>query len=288
MARKEQKMASFDFFHKSPFTLLKLYKLCNAFKFFTNDKQPQVESNDVGQNLEQCNLLQQQFENLVAEVNAYRPKLEEINTIGADLLEDEIHNNENVHENVQEKLEDCNKSWENLVNSVKNRKLQLSDAKSLHQFIRDANQVLQWMDSKQTDIEKEQENNSTILTGKDYPKLVTGSTQLLINHEVVEKNLEALGDKVSSLTGRSAKLEESLNEKSDSLIEKRDELHKKWQKLQELSEAYRKDLSHKKKVFQFLNTSNSLINWANTGGFAKVSYFWVKHGLLRSFLGQKT
>ena len=245
-------------------TLLKLFKLCNAFKFFTNDKQPQVESNDVGNNLEECNLLQQQFENLVAEVNAYRPKLEEINSIGKDLLDDDTQKNSENMTNVEEKLQDCNQSWEKLVESVKNRKMQLLDAKSLHQFIRDANQVLQWMDSKQTDIEKEQENNISALTGQDYPKLVNQSTQLLINHEVVEKNLEALGDKVSSLTGRSAKLEESLNNPSDSLIEKRDELHKKWQKLQELSEEYKKDLSHKKKVFQFLNSSNSLINWANT------------------------
>ena len=66
--------------------LLKFYRQTGVFLFWVNEKLPQSESNDVGNNVDECQLILNQFDNIDGELGGYKVKLEKICELAEELL----------------------------------------------------------------------------------------------------------------------------------------------------------------------------------------------------------
>lgn len=123
------------------------------------------------------------------------------------------------------------------------------------------------MASKKEDINNLQEKYNSVLDKErdqdfdDYLMQISKCEGLLEDHKIIERDLEAIGDKISNLTGRAAKLEQDLDD-SSTLLENRTELVNAWKELQLLLEDKIKSQEKNLEIQHFLNEATVLINWA--------------------------
>ena len=254
--------------------LLKFFRESGLFLFWCKGKleTQNNEMGNVGRNIDECLVIINRHENLIVELANYKSKLEKVCELANELLTDDLQANDAI---VQTKLSDCTNFWETLNKNVKKRTVQLNNAKQLHQFIADSRLVLGRMGSKKEDIFtlsskfESIQDNELDPNFKNYSSQLNGCTLLLEEHKILERDLQAIGDKISSLTGRAAKLEDDLisseedsdSKSSDKLKETRDELVKAWKQLQLLLEEKTAKINENLIILNFLFEATNLINW---------------------------
>lgn len=137
---------------------------------------------DVGEDLEQVEVMQKKFDDFQSDLKANEVRLAEMNEIAMQLVS--LGQTEAALK-IQTQMEDLNTKWTSLQQLTSERATQLGSAHEVQRFHRDVDETKDWIQEKDEAL-----NNDDL--GKDLRSVQA----LQRKHEGLERDLAALGDKV--------------------------------------------------------------------------------------------
>jgi len=148
--------------------------------FFLQEQYAHIE--DVGEDLEQVEVMQKKFDDFNADLKANEVRLAEMNEIAMQLMS--LGQTEAALK-IQTQMEDLNRKWASIQQLTAERAQQLGSAHEVQRFHRDVDETKDWIHEKDEAL-----NNDD--NGKDLRSVQA----LQRKHEGLERDLAALGDKV--------------------------------------------------------------------------------------------
>ncbi|KAK9736583.1 Variant SH3 domain [Popillia japonica] len=142
------------------------------------DKEMHAHVEDVGEDLEQVEVLQKKFDDFQTDLKANEVRLAEMNEIAMQLVS--LGQTEAALK-IQTQLEDLNTKWASLQQLTAERATQLGSAHEVQRFHRDVDETKDWIQEKDEAL-----NNDDL--GKDLRSVQT----LQRKHEGIERDLAAL------------------------------------------------------------------------------------------------
>lgn len=146
------------------------------------DKEMHAQVQDVGEDLEQVEVLQKKFDDFQTDLKANEVRLAEMNEIAMQLVS--LGQTEAALK-IQTQMQDLNNKWTSLQQLTNERASQLGSAHEVQRFHRDVDETKDWINEKDEAL-----NNDDL--GKDLRSVQA----LQRKHEGLERDLAALGDKV--------------------------------------------------------------------------------------------
>lgn len=140
---------------------------------------------DVGEDLEQVEVMQKKFDDFNADLKANEVRLAEMNEIAMQLMS--LGQTEAALK-IQTQMEDLNRKWASIQQLTAERAQQLGSAHEVQRFHRDVDETKDWIHEKDEAL-----NNDDL--GKDLRSVQA----LQRKHEGLERDLAALGDKVKTI-----------------------------------------------------------------------------------------
>ena len=151
-------------------------------KYHIHKQENYAQIQDVGEDLEQVEVLQKKFDDFQADLKANEVRLAEMNEIAVQLMS--LGQTEAALK-IQTQIHDLNQKWTSLQQLTTERAEQLGSAHEVQRFHRDVDETKDWI------VEKDEALNNDDL-GKDLRSVQA----LQRKHEGLERDLAALGDKV--------------------------------------------------------------------------------------------
>ncbi|XP_026684501.1 spectrin alpha chain, partial [Diaphorina citri] len=145
------------------------------------DKEMHAQVQDVGEDLEQVEVMQKKFDDFQSDLKANEVRLAEMNEIAMQLMS--LGQTEAALK-IQTQLQDLNQKWTSLQQLTAERATQLGSAHEVQRFHRDVDETKDWIQEKDEAL-----NNNDL--GKDLRSVQA----LQRKHEGLERDLAALGDK---------------------------------------------------------------------------------------------
>ncbi|CAH3114647.1 unnamed protein product [Porites lobata] len=213
-----------------------------------NDKEAIVTSEEVGKDFEHVEAQQKKFDDFEKDMISKEVRIREL-TILAEKLKVEHYSE---YEMIREMIERLNQKWKNLVVMSEQRKENLDNAQEIQRFHRDADDTKAWISEK-----------DTALSTSDYGRDLASVQALQRKHEVLERDLAALEEKVRELNVEAAKLTSSHPNAAQDIEWKRHELEEAWASLREQAAARKGKLRDSYDYFNFLNEFRDLMSWIN-------------------------
>lgn len=213
-----------------------------------NDKEAIVTSEEVGKDYEHVEAQQKKFDDFEKDMISKEVRIREL-TLLAEKLKVEHYTE---YEMIREMIERLNQKWTNLKIMSEQRKENLDNAQEIQKFHRDADDTKAWISEK-----------DTALSTSDYGRDLASVQALQRKHEVLERDLAALEEKVRELNVEAAKLTSSHPNAAQDIEWKRHELEEAWANLREQAAARRGKLSDSSDYFHFLNEFRDLTSWIN-------------------------
>ena len=146
------------------------------------NKEQYAHIEDVGEDLEQVEVMQKKFDDFNADLKANEVRLAEMNEIAMQLMS--LGQTEAALK-IQTQMEDLNRKWASIQQLTAERAQQLGSAHEVQRFHRDVDETKDWIHEKDEAL-----NNDDL--GKDLRSVQA----LQRKHEGLERDLAALGDKV--------------------------------------------------------------------------------------------
>ncbi|XP_033114838.1 spectrin alpha chain, non-erythrocytic 1-like isoform X3 [Anneissia japonica] len=213
-----------------------------------NDKEAVATNAELGDDLEQVEVLQKKFDDFQKDLNANENRLTEINEL-ADTLEDD-----GSPEVIQCKtaINELNQRWNELQQLANERSETLGSAHEVQRFFRDADETKDWINDK---------NNA--LNTENYGQDLHSVQALQRKHQGLERDLNALGKQVQSLDETGKRLMDSHPESAEAIHEKKSEINKDWEAIQERAKARKDKLMDSYDLQRFLSDFRDLMSWVN-------------------------
>ena len=145
-------------------------------------KEQYAHIEDVGEDLEQVEVMHKKFDDFNADLKANEVRLAEMNEIAMQLMS--LGQTEAALK-IQTQMEDLNRKWASIQQLTAERAQQLGSAHEVQRFHRDVDETKDWIHEKDEAL-----NNDDL--GKDLRSVQA----LQRKHEGLERDLAALGDKV--------------------------------------------------------------------------------------------
>uniref|UniRef100_H0W5L2 Spectrin alpha chain, erythrocytic 1 n=1 Tax=Cavia porcellus TaxID=10141 RepID=H0W5L2_CAVPO len=189
--------------------------------------------------------LQKKCDEFHRDLKTNKPRLNEINKVADELLFEKLLTPEGAH--IRQEL---NTRWNSLQRLADEQQQLLSSAHAVQVFHREA-------DDTKEQIEKKCQALKVADPGSDLLSVQA----LLRQHEVFERDLIPLGEKVTLLGETSERLSESHPDATEDLQRQRTELNKAWDELQELTKDRKESLNEAHKFYLFLSKTSNLEDW---------------------------
>jgi spectrin alpha len=218
----------------------------NELQHWVSDKAVFVSSEEAGKDLEHVEALKKRFDAFQADLSANEAKLSGI-TLMAESMVQEGHTDA---EEIQREQEDVNTAWENLVQLTLVRKQQLEEAHDVQKFIRAADETKLWMNEKLTAV-----------LSDDYGRDLNSIQALQKKHEGLERDLDALEEKVKSVSVESGALSRTYSQAARHVKVKEKEVMDAWNSLKDKAEARKVKLVDSHDLQQFLNEYRYCHHW---------------------------
>ncbi|VVD02588.1 unnamed protein product [Leptidea sinapis] len=204
-------------------------KLNETVKAYVLEMHAQVQ--DVGEDLEQVEVMQKKFDDFQNDLRANEVRLAEMNEIAVQLM---------------------TVGQTEAALKIKTQ-MQLGSAHEVQRFHRDVDETKDWI------AEKEQALATTDL-GKDLRSVQTAQRK----HEGLERDLAALGDKIRQLDDTANRLMSSHGDCADATYSKQREITDAWQRLQARATARKEKLLDSYDLQRFLSDHRDLMAWINS------------------------
>uniref|UniRef100_G3W7Y5 Spectrin alpha chain, erythrocytic 1 n=1 Tax=Sarcophilus harrisii TaxID=9305 RepID=G3W7Y5_SARHA len=205
------------------------------------------KAENTGVELEDVHELQKKFDDFQTDLKSNEPRLRDINKVADDLRLEDLLTPQGAE--VQQEL---NTRWDSLQRLAEEQRLLLGSAHAVQMFHRDAE-----------DTKERIEKKSQALKAADSGSDLFSVQALQRRHDAFERDLEPLGEKVTTLKETAERLIESHPDAKDDLWQQRTELEGAWDDLLQLTEERKDDLNEAQKLYLFLNQAREILSWIN-------------------------
>ncbi|XP_031333128.1 spectrin alpha chain isoform X3 [Photinus pyralis] len=214
------------------------------------DKEMHAQVQDVGEDLEQVEVLQKKFDDFQNDLKANEVRLAEMNEIAMQLVS--LGQTEAALK-IQTQMEDLNDKWASLQQVTTERATQLGSAHEVQRFTRDVDETKDWIQEKDEAL-----NNDDL--GKDLRSVQA----LQRKHEGLERDLAALGDKIKQLDETANRLVTSHPESAEQTYTKQREINELWTQLTAKANSRKEKLLDSYDLQRFLSDHRDLLAWINS------------------------
>eukprot|EP00051_Salpingoeca_urceolata_P021153 m.326944 g.326944 ORF g.326944 m.326944 type:complete len:2477 (-) comp19745_c14_seq3:188-7618(-) len=216
--------------------------------FWIADKAVIASSNDVGRDLEHVEMLQKKFEDFSNDLSANEPRVEAI----TDLRKKLVAQNHPQSEEIQARTTEVEEQWRLLKEQASTRKTKLANAREIHTFNQDADELSSRITEKEMTLSSDDD-------GKDLASVEA----LQRKHDGFTRDLAALEDSVQGLERETERLSTKFPDNMVQIKEKQGEIATKWTQLQERAATRKKRLDDSYDLQRFLNDFRNALLWIN-------------------------
>nr|XP_022910961.1 spectrin beta chain, non-erythrocytic 5 isoform X3 [Onthophagus taurus] len=221
------------------------YAEASEAEIWCNDKRPLLSSSEVGRDEDSTQTLQRKLEALSLEIDAYKPNINRLSSMSKSLLDRNHFDAKNIIEQ-QEKIETEFNEIEQLLFE---RETKLSEALSYFAFLRECNEVIEWLMDQQTKYSSEEYG-----TDVEHVELLTQQ------FENVYSSLQNSSSRIENCIEHGNKLIKE-NGHKDKIETKVRELQDMWNDVLELATARKEALIGARQVHVFDRTADETIGW---------------------------
>ncbi|XP_025830723.1 spectrin alpha chain isoform X3 [Agrilus planipennis] len=214
------------------------------------DKEMHAQVQDVGEDLEQVEVMQKKFDDFQADLKANEVRLAEMNEIAMQLVS--LGQTEAALK-IQTQIEDLNNKWSSLQQLTSERATQLGSAHEVQRFHRDVDETKDWIQEKDEAL-----NNDDL--GKDLRSVQA----LQRKHEGLERDLAALGDKIKQLDEIANRLMQTHPESAEQTYIKQTEINELWTQLTAKATSRKEKLLDAYDLQRFLSDHRDLLAWISS------------------------
>ncbi|XP_048482065.1 spectrin alpha chain isoform X4 [Plutella xylostella] len=214
------------------------------------DKEMHAQVQDVGEDLEQVEVMQKKFDDFQNDLRANEVRLAEMNEIAVQLMT--VGQTEAALK-INTQMQELNSKWSSLQQLTAERAQQLGSAHEVQRFHRDVDETKDWIAEKEAAL-------ATDDLGRDLRSVQT----LQRKHEGLERDLAALGDKIRQLDETANRLMSSHGDSADATYSKQREINEAWQQLQARANARKEKLLDSYDLQRFLSDYRDLMAWINS------------------------
>ncbi|XP_028721446.1 spectrin alpha chain, erythrocytic 1 [Peromyscus leucopus] len=194
--------------------------------------------------------LQKKFDEFQRDLKSNEPRLNDINKVADELLYEDLLTPEGAH--IRQEL---NTRWHSLKRLADEQHQLLSSAHAVEMFHREADDIKEQIDKK-----------CRALNAADLGSDLLSVQTLQRQHEVFERDIIPLGEKVTTLGETAERLCESHPDATEDLQKQKTELNEAWDTLQSLTNDRKESLNEAHKFFLFLSKASDLENWIKAVG----------------------
>ena len=221
-------------------------ELSNWIKAQTNS--PIVE--EISEDLEQVELMQKKFDDFQSNLKANEVRLAEMNEIAMQLV---TLGQTDAAMEIQARLHDLNQKWTDLQQATTEKVTSFERAHEVQRFHRDVDETKDW-------IQEKDEALSIDELGKDLRSVQA----LQRKHEGLERDLAALGEKITQLNDSANKLSRIHPDPSQVIYEKQTEINEEWTQLNSKALLRKEKLLDSFDLQRFLSDYRDLMSWISS------------------------
>ncbi|XP_039289075.1 spectrin alpha chain-like isoform X4 [Nilaparvata lugens] len=214
------------------------------------EKENHAQVQDVGEDLEQVEVMQKKFDDFQSDLKANEVRLAEMNHIAMQLMS--LGQTEAALK-IQTQLQDLNDKWSGLQQLTQERATQLGSAHEVQRFHRDVDETKDWIQEKDDAL-----NNDDL--GKDLRTVQA----LQRKHEGLERDLAALGDKIKQLDETANRLMQTHPDTAEQTYAKQREINEEWTQLTAKANQRKERLLDSYDLQRFLSDYRDLMSWINS------------------------
>ena len=224
----------------------KLLAEVEQFEDIVEEKAVYAASEEVGDNLERCDKILKKFNDFEHGLSSMDERVNTIIMYGESLLSD----NHTDSEEIRTRMGEMEEIWSDLQAMVEVRRKTLSDAREVHSYIQDADETITWI------LEKDR-----VVSVEDFGSDIITVQIMIRKHEGLERDLAALEDKITTLSGEAARLRDKLPGKAKSIKSKGNEVDYTWSSLKNKSRVRGNRLQESEKFQKYVNEYMDLISF---------------------------
>ncbi|XP_024083018.1 spectrin alpha chain [Cimex lectularius] len=214
------------------------------------DKENHAQVQDIGEDLEQVEVMQKKFDDFQSDLKANEVRLAEMNEIAMQLM---TLGQTEAAVKIQTQLKDLNEKWTGLQQLTQERATQLGSAHEVQRFHRDVDETKDWIQEKEEAL-----NNDDL--GKDLRSVQA----LQRKHEGLERDLAALGDKIRQLDETANRLMQTHPETAEQTYAKQKDINEEWTQLTAKANSRKEKLLDSYDLQRFLSDYRDLMSWINS------------------------
>ena len=214
------------------------------------DKESHAQVKDVGEDLEEVEVMQKKFDDFNDDLKANEVRLAKLNEIAVQLTS--LGQTEAALK-IKTQVQTLNEEWQQLQHITTERANQLGSAHEVQRFHRDVDETKDWMGEK-----------DEALANDDLGKDLRGVQTLQRKHEGMERDLAALRDKIRQLDDTANRLMQSHPETADQTYAKQKEINELWQQIITKANLRKEKLLDSYDLQRFLSDYRDLMAWINS------------------------
>lgn len=228
--------------------LLQFQHQCDEVMSWINDKEAFVSTDELGRDLEHVELLQRKFDEFKKDMAGQESRIQDV-FVQAEKLISEDHPDRVI---IVTRRNEVESAWEKLKQLTILRQSKLGGAQEIQIFNRDADETIAWI------LEKD-----AVIGSDDFGRDLLSVQALQRKHEAVERDLVAIGDKVTNLGQEAERLCNVHPDHQEKIKSKHNEIASAWERLITKSADRKKNLSDSYLLHSFLSDFRDLTSWMN-------------------------
>lgn len=210
------------------------------------EKKLLVGSDDYGRDLTSVQNLRKKHKRLEAELATHEPAIQAVQETGAKLIEESDINTADI----KDRLEQLDRSWEELKQMSNNRGKKLDESYTFQQFCANVEEEEAWITEKQH-----------LLTGGDYGETMAAVQGLLKKHEVFETDFQIHRDRCTEIKNEGEKLIAEGNHNADGIAQRISGLQDKLNSLSDTANRRKAGLIDNSAFLQFIWKTDVVESW---------------------------
>ncbi|KRY71430.1 Spectrin alpha chain [Trichinella pseudospiralis] len=226
-----------------------LLREANELAEWIRSKEQLATSHEIGQDLEEVEVLQKKFDEFQADLRAHEVRLAEMNKISTALAA--IGQTEAAVK-IRHQIDNLNERWQALQEVTTQRAQQLGSAHEVQRFHRDVDEAKDWMKEKDDALDSE-----------DFGRDLRSVQALQRKHEGLERDLAALGDKIRQLDETANRLRQTHPEAAEQIYDLQLQLNDRWSALTSKANNRKEKLLDSYDYQRFLSDCRDLQRWNN-------------------------
>jgi spectrin beta len=215
-------------------------------KLYVNERLPAAQSQQLGDNLADCNRLQKNNQTLLDEVDNHQGWINEIRNNGQQLI-DEGHENA---ERFEQKMTELETEWAKLRDAIIAQKDRLAAAEDAHRYLYDCNEAEAWMSEQELYMMQDERGKDEFSTQNQIRK-----------HEMLQDAIDRYEDQIHELAARAQNFIDNNSPLSDQIEIRQKQIEKLYAGLKDLARHRRARLDETLQLYSLHREIDDLLQW---------------------------